>query len=80
MLNFDKNANIKSNSLKYKVADMCCEWCYKTLVEALFNVPSIKSVNSNFKFNEPAFNIEFTIEYDDTIDANKIIKLIEDNI
>lgn len=79
VLSFDKNSKKQCKLLKYTVKDMCCEWCYKSLVEKLFDDPYIKSVNSNFDFNEPAFNIEFNIEYDPKLNEEELIKFIQDN-
>ncbi|MCX4248761.1 MAG: hypothetical protein OSJ65_03245 [Bacilli bacterium] len=79
IVNFDKNSEIKLKSLKYIVEDMCCEWCYKSLVGALFDNQFIKSVNTNFDFDEPAFNIDFVIEYEENLTEEKLIKLIKEN-
>ncbi len=78
IVDFDKNTK-KLKALTYLVEDMCCEWCYKSLAEALFNNQFIKSVNTNFSFDKPAFNIEFIIEYEENLNPDKIIKLIKDN-
>lgn len=59
---------------------MCCEYCYKGLVSSLFGNENIKSVNSNFDFAEPAFNIEFTIEYnEELLSEEQLINIIEEN-
>lgn len=79
VLSFDKNSKNQCKLLKYTVEDMCCEWCYKSLVEKLFDNSYIKSVNSNFDFNEPAFNIEFNIEYNPKLNEEELIKFIQDN-
>lgn len=79
IVNFDKNSKIKLKSLKYFIEDMCCDWCYKSLVEALFANQYIKSVNTNFSFDEPAFNIDFVIEYEENFTEEKLIKLIKEN-
>ena len=79
IVNFDKDSKIKLKSLKYLVDDMCCEWCYKSLVRALFDNQFIKSVKTNFEFDEPAFNIEFVIEYEEKLTEKELIKLIKDN-
>ena len=79
IVNFDKNSKVKLKSLKYSVEDMCCEWCYKSLVGSLFDNQFIKSVNTNFEFDEPAFNIDFVIEYEESLTEEKLIKLIKEN-
>lgn len=76
MISFNKNTNKHLKKLKCIVGDMCCEYCYKNLVEELFNNQFVKSVTSNFKYDEPAFNIEFDIEYDDNLNEEDLIKFI----
>jgi len=80
MLGFDKGMKENCKVLKYKVNDMCCEYCYKSLVEDLFNNEFVNSVKSNFFFHNPAFDIEFLIEYSDSYDKNKLIKYIKEKI
>ena len=65
-----------SETLKYTIEDMCCEYCYKNLVYELFVNEFVKSVKSNFDFNKPAFNIEFIIEYDQNYKEDDLIKYI----
>ena len=58
---------------------MCCEYCYKGLVQDLYNNKYIKSVKSNFDFNKPAYNINFEIEYDKMYGEEELIDYIKDN-
>ena len=77
LFEFDKGYDGDFKILKYVVKDMCCEYCYKSLVSDLFNNKQVKSVKSNFDFSKPAFNIEFTIEYFKKYDENELIKYIK---
>lgn len=79
LVSFNRKVENQFKTLKYLIKDMCCEYCYKSLVEALFNNPSVVSVNSNFKFDAPAFDIEFAIGYDEKLNEKEIIKIIQDN-
>ena len=63
LLEFNKELNIKTKTLKYIVDDICCEYCYKELVMALFENKFINSVKSNFDFHKSAFDVELIIEY-----------------
>lgn len=76
IIEFDKKTESNFQVLKYTIKDMCCEYCYKSLVEKLFLNESVKSVKSNFDFNKPAFNIEFVIEYDKNYSEKELIKYI----
>lgn len=59
---------------------MCCEYCYKGLVQELFENELINSVKSNFDFSKPAFNIKFSIEYDKNYSEDELKKYIEERI
>ena len=48
------------------------------LVMDLFENDKIKSVESNFDFDKPAFNIEFTIEYDEDYKEEDLIEYIKE--
>mgnify|MGYP003302725837 CR=1 FL=1 len=77
LVEFNKDFNNKSKTLKYKIDDMCCEFCYKDLVMELFKNDKIKSVKSNIDFNKPFINIEFTIEYDENYSEDELIRYIK---
>ena len=78
LVEFNKDYERKTKILKYIVDDMCCEYCYMGLVMDLFENDKIKSVKSNFDFDKPAFNIEFTIEYDEDYKEEDLIKYIKE--
>ena len=78
LVEFDKEYKGQTKILKYVVDDMCCEYCYMGLVMDLFENDKIKSVKSNFDFKMPAFNIEFTIEYDEKYKEEDLIKYIKE--
>ena len=78
LVEFNKEYEGKIKTLKYLIDDMCCEYCYMGLVMDLFENDKIKSVKSNFDFKKPAFNIEFTIEYDEKYEEEDLIKYIKE--
>lgn len=78
LVEFNKDYDGKTKTLKYVIDDMCCEHCYMGLVMDLFENDKIKSVKSNFVFDKPAFNIEFTIEYDENYKKEDLIKYIKE--
>jgi copper chaperone CopZ len=77
LVEFDKDVTYQIKELKYTIKDMCCEYCYKGLVEELYEQKYIKSVKSNFDFNVSAYDIEFIIEYDSKYNEEEIIKLLK---
>ena len=79
LLSFDKENNTNIKEIKYLIDDICCEYCYKSLIRVLFENEFIKSVKSNFDFNKPAFNIELLIGLCDNYNENELIKFIEEN-
>lgn len=78
LLEFNKEIKRDFKILKYTIDDMCCEFCYKFLIEELFNNKNINSVQSNYDFYKPAFNIEFIIEYDTNYKEDELIKYLEE--
>ena len=76
---FDKNYNYDIRVLKYAVGDMCCEYCYKGLIEELFMNDNVKSVNSNFDFNN-FYNIELVVEYNKDYNKEELIEFIKNNV
>lgn len=79
ILEFNKAFKNKTKKLKYVVKDMCCEYCYKSLVMNLFEKEFINSVKSNFDFYKPAFNVELEVEYINYTE-DELIQIIKDNL
>ena len=80
IIEFNKEININYKSLKYVIDDMCCEYCYKGLIEDLFDNDYIISVKSNFDFYKPAFNIELFIRYSEDYNEKELIQYIKDRL
>ena len=78
LLEFDKEYEGETKTLKYIVEDMCCEYCYMGLVMDLFENDKIKSVKSNFDFKARAYNVEFTIVHDEKYKEEDLIKYIKE--
>ena len=74
---FDKKKD-SYNTLEYIVDDMCCEYCYKDLMEMLFLNEDIFAVTSNFSKNSTAFNIKLIIKYSKDYNKDDLIKYIEE--
>lgn len=79
LVEFNKEYEGKTKKLKYIVDDMCCSYCYEKLAMDLFENDKIQAVKSNFNFKNPAFNIEFLIEYSEDYNEEDLIKYIKDN-
>lgn len=77
LVEFDKDVSYDTKILKHTIKDMCCEYCYKGLIEELYEQDYIKSAKSNFDFNASAYDIEFTIEYDSKYKEDEINKLLK---
>jgi len=80
LIEFDKGDNQETKTLKYVADDVCCEYCYMGIVMNLFENDNIKSVKSNFDISDPAFNIEFLIEYSGKYSEQELIQYIEEII
>lgn len=79
LLNFDKCFEGEMKRLIYVDDDICCEYCYKILVQNLFENKFVKSVKSNFDFNKSVFNGNFIIEYTEDYDESQLIEYIKNN-
>ncbi len=78
LFEFDKGTVGNFKTLKYTIEDMCCEYCYKSLVTDLFDNEYVKSVKSNFNSKKFDFNIEFIIEYDEKYKKEDLIEYIKE--
>ncbi len=76
---FDKGTVGNFKTLKYIVEDMCCEYCYRGFVMDLFENKKVKSVRSNYDYDN-AYNIEFIIEYDEKYSEEELIKYIKEKL
>lgn len=79
-MGFDKDVNYGVKKLIYSVDDMCCEYCYKALINQLFMNENIKSAKSNFDFSKPTYNTKLSIEFNEELDEKEIKKCITDKI
>jgi len=77
MLEFDKQTCSKLKEMEYIIEDMCCEYCYKNLVMYLFENEFVEAVTSNFRFDEPAFNVKFKIKYNEEYNEKELIEYIK---
>ena len=75
---FDKGVTDNFKTLKYRVDDMCCNYCYSRLVMDLFENKNIKSVKSNFDCKKHVFDIEFVIKYDEKYSEKELIEYINE--
>ena len=80
MVEFNKKNIGNKKILKYKIDDLCCEYCYKNFIESLFENKFVNSVKTDYKFDKPLYNIEFIIEYDNTYEEIKLIEYINEEI
>ena len=78
LVEFDKEYEESTKTLKYIIKDMCCEHCYNALVMNLFENNKVKSVKSNFDIEKGFFNIEFIIEYIKDYKEQDLIKYIKE--
>ena len=79
-MSFDKENSNKTNTIKYTVDDICCEYCYMGLIKELFENKNIVSVKSNYDLISPAYDVELEIKYDNNYDEKDLIKFIEESI
>ena len=66
--------------MSYYIEDICCDYCYKGLIEDLFENSSIKSVKSNFDFNRTSSDVTLEIEYAQDYKEQDLIKYLEEKI
>lgn len=74
MFFIEKGIGIK---IIYKASDMCCEYCHAHFIRELFENKDIIAINSNFSLEEPPFNIEYKIRFNDTYNEKELFEYIE---
>lgn len=83
ILAFDKHPTIETDEYKIIRNDICCEYCFKSAIEDLFEIDGIEKVESNF--NEENFyqnnydkreNIIISIKYNpNLINTDNLIQI-----
>lgn len=79
LISFNKNSNNSIHSFKYTIENICCEYCYKGLIESLFEIDSVKSIQTNYNYDNIKSRIEFNIEINENITKEKVIDCIKKN-
>lgn len=80
ILEFDKESTFKCKKIEYTIDDICCEYCYKNLMKALFENENVKSAFSDFDFMRITFEVKLILECDEKYDEENLKKFIKDNI
>ena len=59
--------------------DICCEYCFKSVIEDLFDIEGIEKVESNFDVEtyDNSEEIEIKIKYDPSLISSNTMKEIE---
>ena len=60
--------------------DICCDYCYKGLIEELFENNNIKAVKSNYDFNRTSSDVNLEIEYNSDYKEKDLVKFLEEEI
>ncbi len=80
LLAFDKHAGIKTKRYQITKTDICCEYCFRGMIDELFETDGVEKVESNFDIEKYNYGdpITITIDYDPNIIKDKDLKrLIE---
>lgn len=73
---FDKHGNDNLEPYTIVIEDICCEYCFKGMIEDLLMTKGINSAKSDFDYNN-AFNVKIDITYDKEIISKEEILKIE---
>ncbi len=74
LIGFDKHGK-EVEHYTMNVEDICCEFCFKGLIDDLFTMSGINSATSDFDFHN-MFNVHINITYDKSvIKQEKILEL-----
>ena len=81
MLSFDKYPNFKTSHYTIIRDNFCCEYCFKGVIEELFEMEGIEKVQSNFDedylLNKREEKITIKIEYNPELIDKEQMKQIE---
>ncbi len=80
LLGFDKGYTGNFKNMNYYVEDICCDYCYKGLIEELFENNNIKAVKSNYDFNRTSSDVNLEIEYNSDYKEKDLVKFLEEEI
>lgn len=82
ILAFDKHSTIKTFEYLIIRNDICCEYCFKSAIDDLYEIAGIEKVESNFDKENyySQENIIISIKYDPTLISVDDIKQIELNL
>lgn len=79
LIAFDKHSKNKVSEYKMVREDICCEYCFKSVIEDLFDIEGIEKVESNFDVEtyDNSEEIEIKIKYDPSLISSNTMKEIE---
>lgn len=84
MLTFDKHSIKKTEEYQIIRKNICCEYCFKSTIEELFEIEGIQKVESNFMTekisNRNSEKIIININYDPILISFEEIKELELNL
>lgn len=72
---FDKH-EIKVKKYTLNIKDICCEFCFKGIIEELLTIPGINSAFSDFNYND-MFDVKIEITYQSEIISTEEIRKLE---
>ena len=79
LLAFDKHSKNKLNNIDIIIEDLCCEYCFKGIIEELLFIDGIEKVDSDFDYTNKR-NVHINISYDENIISEERIKELEKNM
>lgn len=78
LISFDKHSSNKLKKYEMIIKDLCCEYCLKSMIDDLFMIDGIETVDSNFEVNyHERENVMISLSYDDRLISEDEIKKIE---
>lgn len=76
ILSFNKHPKDETLGFQMIIKDLCCEYCFKYIIEELFIINGIESVFSDFDYN--CFSYNKNIKYNPKlINKDKLLNLEE---
>lgn len=76
LMAFNKHPKYKTVKKLIVIDDICCEYCFKLLIQELLLNKGIEKVDSDFKYDSSK-KIVLSIEYNDTIISQNEIENLE---
>lgn len=77
IISFDKYSKVPTDKYNIVMKDVCCEFCFRGMIEELFDINGIESITSDFNEYNHRENVIIEVHYNPKIISELEIKKLE---